>query len=70
MDSELSAAGRTSNPHCSCGRPAVFERVLTTRVLMYTLNQEGERLRLVSDRQPRSSTSYLCALHGRPLIGG
>jgi hypothetical protein len=70
MDSDSFANGRLSGPRCLCGRVAVFERVMTTRVALYTLNREGERLRLVSERQPRSSTSYLCPLHGRPLVGG
>jgi hypothetical protein len=68
MDSKSCATGSVSGPRCSCGRVAVFEREMVMHVYMYTLSQEGERLRLVSERQPRSSISYLCAIHGRPLM--
>jgi hypothetical protein len=36
MDSDSFANGRLSGPRCSCGRVAVFERVMTNRVALYT----------------------------------
>jgi hypothetical protein len=64
MDISNTGAG----PRCTvCEGIAIYEHVTVVSTRIYLLNQEGERGRLLTERQPRTSVSYTCPQHGRPF---